>query len=257
MVDRWYCDRFLTGFYDPFCAGRQDFEFYLPLVMSAGTVLDVGCGTGDLLRRARQNGHTGRLCGLDPAGAMLEHARRTADVDWVLGDLSSAAWEREFDLVVMTGHAFQVLVADEEIRVALAAIRRALTDSGRFAFDIRHPGVREWEGWPALGAARLANRAGDTVRFWREAELPMTGDVLRFRGVFADTGSDRRWVSPGALRYLNPDSLAGFLREAGLVVAQQFGDWDRRSLTDRSSEIITVAARGPDGGAERRRPRYR
>lgn len=249
MLDRWYSDRFLTDFYDPFCVGRQDFEFYLPLVMSAGAVLDVGCGTGVLLRRARQCGHTGRLCGLDPAAAMLEHARGTSDVEWVLGDLSSAAWDREFDLVVMTGHAFQVLVGDDEIRVALAAIRRALTDDGRFAFDIRHPGTREWESWPALGAVRLTSPAGEVVRFRREAELPVTGDVLRFRGVFSDTRSDRTWVSRGAVRYLHPDTLTAFLREAGLVVAAQFGDWDSRPLTDRSSEIITVVTRGPAGGA--------
>ncbi|MEK8169819.1 winged helix-turn-helix transcriptional regulator [Streptomyces sp. M19] len=53
----------------------RDFTFYLPLVMSARSVLDVGCGTGALLRGARENGHTGRLCGLDPAVGMLEVAR--------------------------------------------------------------------------------------------------------------------------------------------------------------------------------------
>ncbi len=40
---------------------------------------------------------------------MLDQARRRSDVEWVLGDLATAQWDREFDLAVMTGHAFQVL----------------------------------------------------------------------------------------------------------------------------------------------------
>ncbi|MFI1396091.1 hypothetical protein [Streptomyces sp. NPDC020681] len=35
----------------------------------------------------------------------------------------------------MTGHAFQVLVEDDELRTALAAVRSALTGEGRFAFE--------------------------------------------------------------------------------------------------------------------------
>ena len=54
---------------------------------------------------------------------MLAQARRRPDIEWVLGDLGSVSWEQEFDLVVMSGHAFQVLLGDEEIRAALAAIR--------------------------------------------------------------------------------------------------------------------------------------
>lgn len=256
VVDRWYSDPSLTAFYDPFCIGRQDFDFYLPLVMSAGAVLDVGCGTGALLRRARRGGHAGRLCGLDPADAMLAHARAQADVEWVLGDPRSACWEREFDLVVMTGHAFQVLVSDDDLRASLAAVRRALTDDGRFVFDVRHPAVREWEDWTAQHAVKLTSAAGEVVRFWREAQLPVLGDVVRFRAVFADAGSGGVRASRGAVRYLEPGRLSAFLREAGLVVTEQFGDWDRRPLTDRSSEIITVAAR-ERGGAGRRRPRCR
>src|SRR5271154_5809004 len=129
MVDRLFAEPSLAALYDLFSPSerRSDFEFYLPYVMSARAVLDVGCGTGALLRRARESGHSGRLCGLDPAIGMLEQARKRSDIEWILGDLSSLSFDREFDLIVMTGHAFQVLVEDSELRASLAAIRSALT----------------------------------------------------------------------------------------------------------------------------------
>src|SRR5438105_9396185 len=166
MIERQFTEDSLAALYDLFHppARRDDFNFYLKLVMSAGAVLDVGCGTGALLRRARESGHTGRLCGLDPAGGMLNQARRRSDIEWVLGDLSSVGWEREFDLVVMTGHAFQELVADDEIRAALAAIRAALTDSGRFAFETRNPRDRAWERWATAYSGAVTDATGALVR---------------------------------------------------------------------------------------------
>ena len=127
MVDRLYSDTDLAALYDAWWprAQRKDADFYLPLVMSAEAVLDVGCGTGALLHKARQSGHEGRLCGLDPAAGMLAQARKRRDIEWVQGDLSSIAWVHEFDLVIMTGHVFQVLIDDDEIRKSLAAIRGA------------------------------------------------------------------------------------------------------------------------------------
>ncbi|HET8680477.1 MAG TPA: hypothetical protein VFM54_01175 [Micromonosporaceae bacterium] len=83
---------------------------------------------------------------------MLEQARRRSDIEWVLGDLASARWDREFDLVVMTGHAFQVLVTDDEVRRSLAAVRSALTAGGRFAFETRNPPARAWQRWTSDNA---------------------------------------------------------------------------------------------------------
>ena len=89
MVDRLFSETRLAALYDAFGVGRADFGFYLPLVMSAKSVLDVGCGTGALLHTAREAGHAGQLCGLDPAAGMLEQARKWPDIDWVLGDLAA------------------------------------------------------------------------------------------------------------------------------------------------------------------------
>ena len=162
-------------------------DFYLALVMSADRVLDVGCGTGRLLHRAREAGHTGRLCGLDPDPAMLDQARVRTDIEWVLTDAASAAWDREFDLAVMASHAFQVLVDDDQLRRSLSAIRAALVDGGRFAFESRHPRARAWEGWNTSFEAR--NFDGEVIRVGYEVQ-DVTGDVVRFTETLAGPRRD-------------------------------------------------------------------
>lgn len=243
MVDRLFRESSLAELYDAFCVGRRDFDFYLPLVMSAASVLDVGCGTGELLRLARQSGHAGRLCGLDPADAMLDQARKQWDVEWVLGDLSSVDWEREFDLIVMTGHAFQVLVEDDEICDALGAIRSALTDDGRFVFETRNPRVREWESWVPENAVTVEH-GGKAVTMAHQVEHPVMGDVVSFTATFSSPSWDRPKVSRSTLRFLSEDKLGSFLASAGLLIEAQCGDWDRQPLTSASPEIITVACPG-------------
>lgn len=54
VPDRLFSDANLAELYDVLhpWERRGDFGFYLPLVMSAETVLDAGCGTGALLHRA-------------------------------------------------------------------------------------------------------------------------------------------------------------------------------------------------------------
>ncbi|MFB7703806.1 hypothetical protein ACFV85_32005 [Streptomyces niveus] len=67
------------------------------------------------------------------------------DIEWILGDLGSVPWEREFDFAVMTGHTFQMVLGDDEPRGALAAVHAALTDGGQFGFETRGPLGRAWE----------------------------------------------------------------------------------------------------------------
>lgn len=246
MVDRLFADASLAELYDVFCPWEQrdDLAFYLRLVMSANTVLDVGCGTGMLLHRARQAGHTGRLCGLDPASGMLEQARKRSDIEWILGDLASVAWDREFDVVVMTGHAFQVFVTDDELRASLAAIRSTLTGSGRFAFETRNPLARAWERWTPENAVEVIDASGMVVRMEHDVETPVEGDLVRFTATFTSPRLDGPQVSRSTLRFLDADALSSFLSNAGLAVEEQFGDWSGHPLTDTSPEIITIARRG-------------
>lgn len=243
MPDRLFEESRLTRLYDAFCQGRPDFAFYLPLVMKTAAVLDVGCGTGELLRLARKAGHRGRLCGMDPADAMLELARVCLDVEWHLGDLESSEWTAEFDLIVMTGHAFQVLVEDGQIRRSLRAIRQALRADGRFVFETRNPAVQGWEQWVLENAIEITTSDGERIRMAHQVHT-VAGDLVTFTVTYSCPSWEQDEVSWSTLRFLDATALTRFLKEAGLVVESQFGTWSGDPLTTTSEEIITIARRG-------------
>ena len=92
-----HSDEQAAALYDVLNRWGPSDDFYLGLAMEARSVLDVGCGTGALLHRAREAGHTGRLCGVDPDDARLNVARRRADVEWVSGTAASMTFDREFE----------------------------------------------------------------------------------------------------------------------------------------------------------------
>lgn len=242
MADRQFVEPGLAALYDTLHPlGQQARNFYLPLILAAPAVLDVGCGTGALLKAARLAGHGGRLCGLDPAAAMLAQARRRTDIEWREGDLGAVSFAAEFDLVVMTGHAFQALLTDAELGATLTAIRRALRRGGHFAFDTRNPGARAWERWQPRYAVDIEDPGGRAVRVTLELAAPYDGRTVSF----VETYSGARWERPLAcrstLRFLEASELKRLLSEAQLKVEAQFGDFDRAPLTPSSPEIITIA----------------
>lgn len=219
-----------------------ELDFHLPRVMAAASVLDVGCGTGELLRLARERGHTGRLAGVEPAGPMLEVAKQRSDVEWVHGDATAGGWENEFDLAMMTGHVFQVILDDDAIRRTLGAIRNALTEDGRFVFDTRNPLVRDWETWMPDVVWEFESPDGAAIRKWHEIES-VEGDVVWYSTTFVSDSWDEPVTLRSAQRFYSADKVATFLDEAGLAIVEQFGHWDGRPFTDDSPEIITLARR--------------
>lgn len=243
MVDRFFADEYLAGVYDAWHPRnvRDDYDFYLPRILAAKSVLDIGCGTGTLLREARQTGHKGRLCGIDPASAMLDRAREHTNIEWVLGSLQSARFTAEFDLIVMTGHAFQAIVEDEELRGFLVAVRSALARGGCFAFETRSPGARAWEQWAQEPPVTVKGPDGCEVRITTEVTAPFDGRTVTFIHIFTGKHQSLPQVSESTLRFLDIETLRGMLEEAGLRIERQFGDFDGTDLRSDSPEIITLA----------------
>lgn len=215
-------------------------DFYLSHVMQARDVLDVGCGTGTMLHRARRQGHEGRLVGIDPDEAALRLARERNDIEWVNGTAASMTWTAAFDLAVMMSHAFQCLVRDEDLRESLIAIRRSLRDGGRFIFETRNPSVREWESWNPANPIDVVDPTGRALRIVYEVESVRDDVVEISESTLASDGVTLR-VDRVSLRFLDVDSLRAHLTDAGFAVESQIGGWRGEPLTPASAEILTIA----------------
>jgi SAM-dependent methyltransferase len=225
---------------------RMDDGFYFPLVMAADSVLDVGCGTGSMLALARARGHRGRLTGIDPDRAMLDRARRHEGIEWIEAAAAQAPEGAGFALATMTGHAFQNLLTDDDIRASLRGVHAALRPGGRFAFETRHPLARAWEGWTARNpedVVEVVDEQGRPLRYWHEVDSVADG-IVAFHGTVAAPDGTVLRVLTESLRFPDPAELHAFLTEAGFTVQEQYGSWDRTPVTDASPEIITVASRG-------------
>jgi ubiquinone/menaquinone biosynthesis C-methylase UbiE len=145
MPDKHYENSKLAEVYDLDSPWSIDRDFYLSL---AGTppqrILDLGCGTGLLCDAYAAKGH--EVTGVDPSPAMLELARRKPHgrkIEWVQSFAQTYDSDVRFDLIVMTGHAFQVLLDDSDIMATFGVMRRHLKRNGCVVFESRNPSV-EW-----------------------------------------------------------------------------------------------------------------
>ncbi len=237
-----YTDPRLAAVYDALNPPTVEDAFHLDLAGDTPcSVLDMGCGTGRLACDFAARGH--RVTGADPARAMIDIARARPGGDavtWILSDAESPALDARFDLIVMIGHVFQVFLDNEDVRAALAGLRRHLAPGGRLAFATRNPAVAEWKSWtPDLTRVRVEvpGKGGVDVHYdIRAAAGPLVTFETHFRFGPKDVAT-----TASTLRFMDRDEVAAFLAEAGLTDVTWHGDWDRSPLGPASPEIIAVA----------------
>lgn len=241
--DRLYRDPQLTDFYDLENGWAPDTEYCRALARDAKSVLDLGCGTG-LLAAALGEGRA--VMGVDPAGAMLDVARARASGDkvaWVEADARHFRSERRFDLIVMTGHAFQCFLNDADQRALLATIAHHLAPAGCFIFDSRNPVLEEWREWVPADQRRLDHPRFGAVTAWNDvAHDPATG-IVTYQTFYRIQSSGQVLSAASQIRFTPKDVIAAHIAEAGLTVDKWLGDWQGGPWHADAKEIIPIGRR--------------
>ena len=198
-------------------------------------VLDVGCGTGIVARRAAPRvGNTGRVVGLDASAGMLAVARATADreklsLDWREGRAEALPFAGgEFDLVLCQ----YALMFFADPSTALAEMRRVLADGGRAVVSV-------WQGLDRHPFYQLLDRAIERqLGTSGVRDIFALGDAAELRDRVVKAGFRRVEIEPYELlaRFPNPEGfLAGEIDvdTAAIPAMQHLDAAARADLTAR------------------------
>lgn len=237
----------------PLYLERKDVDFYVAEAKAvAGSVLEIGCGTGRILLPIARAGCS--VTGIDSSRQMLERCsvKLVAESADVRARARVASHDmRDFDLgarfalIIAPFRVLQHLTTIDDQQRFLATIARHLAPGGRFIFDVFNPrfdrlvsadGV-EREDTPErrLPDGRTLRRAYSIARVrWldqvSESELIYYVDGKRYVQAF-----EMRWYLASELRHL--------LARAGFQVREMFGDFARGPVVDGCPEIVVIADR--------------
>ena len=110
---------------------------------SSGSLLDVGCGSGELISVAQQMGY--EAAGMDYSESLVEYVRKKYRAEVYLGDPETALLPHRFDIVVMS-HFLEHTI---DPTATLTHVRRLLNPRGLLYVAV--PNVDCWEsrfrGW--------------------------------------------------------------------------------------------------------------
>jgi SAM-dependent methyltransferase len=242
VPDAEFDDPRLAAIYDAFDPDRSDLDAYLAIVeeVGAGSVLDLGCGTGVFALMLADRGI--EVIGIDPAGASLEVARAKPGAErvrWIHGDASAIPPGISVDAVTMTANVAQVFLTDAEWLATLGAVHRALRPGGWLVFESRDPARRAWEEWTEARTRSTTTIAGvGRVTEWVEVtDVDEARGLVSFESPNVFEADGTVITSRSTLRFRSRDELEASLRQSTFEVIEV------RDAPDRPGRELVFLAR--------------
>ena len=225
-------------------ASAAQLSYYLNLARQcAGTVLELACGTGQLLVPIASAGLP--ATGLDLSSKMLLAAKRRAaaagtPVELLEADMRHFDLGRRFSLIVVARNSLLHLGDQDEFTAFFASVRRHLEPHGILAFDIFNSNLE-----------LLARSRGQrfpvmqkTLPLYGEVTVEATNDYDCQRQVnratwFISTAHRRdAWVFPLHLRSIFPQELLTLLALNGIRLTRRDGDFSGSDFSSTSASQV-------------------
>lgn len=124
----------------------------LPHIPAQGNILDLCCGTGQLIQPLIDLGY--QVTGLDGSEDMLRYARKNSpQASYCLEDARTFELGKQFDGIFSTSASLNHLMTLEDLTQVFQRVQVSLKDGGFFVFDLNHPKQLErwWQGQPTEG----------------------------------------------------------------------------------------------------------
>jgi SAM-dependent methyltransferase len=243
MSDRFYSDPQL---YELMFPSGPHARFYTEEAQRAGgPVLELACGTGQILLPIAQSGL--RAVGLDLSPAMLRAARerlREASVpgEVVEGNMRDFDLGELFALVFVARNSLLHLHRIEDLLACFRSVLRHLQPGGAFVVDVFNPSVHllarpAGRRFPVM---QIHHPERGEVTVEAEGEYDAAAQVKREMWYFSAPGQPDFWRAPLAVRNIFPQELPLLLAAGGFRIETLYGDLSREPFQGKSSRQVCI-----------------
>jgi SAM-dependent methyltransferase len=243
MSERFYSDPQL---YDLLFPAGEYGRFYPEQARRAGgPVLELACGTGQILLPIAQTG--ARCVGIDLSremlGAAADRLRAAgAAAELVEADIRTFDLGEEFALIFIARNSLLHLHATDDLLACFRAVRRHLRPDGVFIFDVFNPNVRMLAR-PAgtrTPVMQVEHPEYGRVIVEAEGEYDAATQVRSETWYFSAAGRPDFWTAPLAVRSIFPLELPLLLAAGGLRLEARHGDFAGGAFHGRSPRQVCV-----------------
>jgi SAM-dependent methyltransferase len=237
----------VAQYYDLYARTEIDVPFFLEEAWGCKNVLELTSGTGRLSIPLIEAGV--KLSCLDSSAEMLAILREKLAVRGLSApvyamDMCGFALPEKFDLVLIPFNSFAEITERGDQERALAAIRKHLSEGGRFICTIHNPAVRlrSVDGHAHVrGTYALPDGTGSLTLTSREdydagAMMVRGEQVYEIRGV--DGEVRERWSVPIAFCLHSKERFEGLGRSCGFKAESLYGDYSRKEFIEWESPFM-------------------
>lgn len=220
-----------------------------------GAILDVGCGTGRVLIHLADEGHT--VHGIENDARMLERLEQKVQnqphlrerLSFVRGDAQTAAFDRQFSLILLSYNALMHFKTQASQLALLANLRASLVADGALVIDLPNPApAYADENSDSLTWERnfLDPDSGHLVMLQSVSWLDRAAQLLNVDWIYDEIDGDgvvRRLIASHELRYFFLAELRLLLDQCRFQVDAVHGDHEGGKYDDESERMIVFASR--------------
>jgi SAM-dependent methyltransferase len=207
---------------------------------SQSSVLDIGCGTGELTKSLNFE----EVTGLDISETMVNIARsKSPDIEYHVGNMTDFSLGQTFDMATATVDVMNYL-SDEAVFVkTLKNIASHLKDGGLFIFDVHSVYKMEQDFMDMTYSEETEHLLYIWNAVYEDEPLTVTHDMTFF--IKTQDGWYKRHDESYRQRTYPHDKILSMIKEAGLTTQAAFSDFDINNpiteVCDRNFYIVQKA----------------
>ena len=223
---------------------KENLGLFLHYGSEAGEVLDVGAGTGRIAIPLAQRGV--KVFCVEPSPAMRSEFEKklsarlelSKNIELVAGNATSFKFPRTFPAAFLSG-TFDHFLDDQERLASLRNIAKHLKPGGRLIFDV---GLGYMKDSSMSPAGKVIQGDKEYRRFVGSKLLPDEKmEVLLVFETYQSGNLIEKIQERSLCGIINRFRIHDLLKETGLEVKKEFGDYDFRKFQEADKILIVEA----------------